>query len=250
MDLSLSELTTRLTTAVDVPGDAAMTLGIALVVSLALTLPRATWRWFGLVVTIVHEFGHGFAGLLTGRRIARIEINRDQSGATHSVGTGASAVWSGFWGYPFPAVIGAALVAVAIAGYAPAALAVLGLGLLASLLFMRGWLGWLLTLVLAAGAGWVALGAEPDVSVHVCLAVGMGLLVGAVKALKNLADIHLRPSRRSGRAQSDAFILARATRVPAGVWLLLFTAVIAACLLWAGWSMWTFLEAAGVTGTA
>ena len=40
----------------------------------ALSVPRATWRWFGMYVTFVHELGHAFAALTAGRRISGIEL--------------------------------------------------------------------------------------------------------------------------------------------------------------------------------
>ena len=39
-----------------------------------LTVPRATWRVFGLYVTFVHELGHAFAALMTGRFVHGLKI--------------------------------------------------------------------------------------------------------------------------------------------------------------------------------
>ena len=111
---------------------------------------RADGRWFGLVVTVVHELGHALAGLTTGRRVLRIRIEADHSGVTHTFGTSASAVWSTFWGYPFPAVVGAVWAAGAGAGRWPLVAAASAAVLVISLIVMRGWLSWCVTLGAAA----------------------------------------------------------------------------------------------------
>lgn len=226
------------------PGDTWVLLACALLAA-GLCLPRASWRWFGLVVTIVHELGHALAGLLTGRRVMRIRIEADHSGVTHTFGTGASAVWSTFWGYPFPAVVGAAWAAAVGAGLWPLAAVVSAIVLLGSLVVLRGWLSWAVTLVAAAvlaGLVWADLAAGR----WLMLAVGTALWAGSLRVWWMLARRHVAGAL-SWRVQhahplgppSDAVALARATRVPALVWIAAFLAVILVCgaavlLAWAG----------------
>src|SRR4029453_16062803 len=75
-------------------------LGV-LTAAIVLSIPARTWRWFGLYVTFVHELGHAFAALMTGRVVHGLRIGLDHSGQLLSSGRGRNgAVWSGFWGYP------------------------------------------------------------------------------------------------------------------------------------------------------
>ena len=99
-----------------------------------LTMPRPVWRWFGLFVTFVHELGHAFAALLTGQVVKGIELRFDHSGQMRSMGRSRfAAAWTGFWGYPVPAVIGALLIWAAFNGWAGFALSAGALILLAAL---------------------------------------------------------------------------------------------------------------------
>lgn len=195
-----------------------------------LSVPRAGWRWFGLLVTFVHELGHAFAALSTGQRLQGIELRFDHSGQVRSLGRGrASAAWTGFWGYPAPAVAGAALTAAALTGWAPAALSVSALVLLAALLFIRNLQGAVIAVGCAASAVLLVWFSTPRAAAVVCLALGLALLVGAVRDWFKVLRVHLRPGTPHA---SDAWILARRTRFPAAGWLALFAAVIAAG--WAG----------------
>lgn len=211
---------------------AAFAVGLAAVVAALLVLPRAVWAYSGLVVTVVHELGHGLAGLLTGRRVVGIRISGDHAGLTTSTGTRASAPFSTFFGYPAPAIYGAALVAAALWGRAGSALALSLLVLVVSLVFMRGALTWLTVLiVLALGIG--ALGWLPGAWLSsVVGGVGAYFLVGSLRGFGNVLRAHARG--RTG--DSDAALMARATGVPAAVWLLLMALVIAACIAAAGWA--------------
>jgi hypothetical protein len=49
--------------------------------------------------------------------------------------------------------------------------------------------------------------------------------VGAVRDPIKLTHVHLR--RRDRLATSDAYLLFRATAVPSGIWILLFTVIVA-----------------------
>lgn len=213
-----------------VPPADSWVLLLCLATAVALSGPRATWRWFGLVVTVVHELGHALAGLLTGRRVMRIRINADHSGVTHSMGRGASAMWSTFWGYPFPALVGAAWTAAVGAGYWPLAAVLSAVVLLVSLVVMRGWLSWLVTTTTATlllTLSWFDL----TVGRWFLLAVGAALWIGAVRAWINLVRHHVKSGRRR-MPSSDATLLAAGTGVPAWLWLAAFLGVIALCGLW------------------
>ncbi len=210
-------------------------LVLCALLALALCVPHRTWRWFGLVVTAVHELGHALAGLVLGRRVMTIRIEADHSGVTHSFGTGPTAVWSTFWGYPFPALVGALWAGAACAGLWPLAAAVSAVVLLASLIVMRGRLSWAVT---AGAAGALAALAWADLALGrwLMLAAGAALWLGSLRAWWLLARRHVggQLSRRPRRDHplglpSDAVALARATRVPAVLWIAAFLAVIVLC---------------------
>ena len=203
-------------------------LVLILAAALVLSVPRGSWRYFGLFVTAVHELGHAFAALTTGRLVRGIHLRFDQSGAMLSRGTGrAAAAWTGFWGYPVPGLVGAALVWAAFSGWSGAALSVSALLLLATLLFIRNLEGVVIAVGLAVASQLLVWFAPVEFLGHLTLAIGIGLLVGAVRDWLNLLGVHTR--RRHQLANSDAFIMARRTGVPAAVWLVGCAAVIALC---------------------
>lgn len=208
--------------------------------AVVLSIPRATWRWFGLYVTFVHELGHAYAALMTGRFVHGLRIGLDHSGRLVSSGRSAfGAAWSGFWGYPAPAVVGLCLIAAVSAGRSGAAMSVGALILLVSLVFLRNLTGILVALASAGIAQVFLLFATPDVVNYVVLALGVALTVGGVRDLLKLAGVHTK--RRERLASSDAFILGRTTGVPGFVWLSGFTIVIAGCVAASAWLLWGML---------
>ncbi|WP_240034707.1 M50 family metallopeptidase [Glaciihabitans arcticus] len=205
---------------------------ILLVAAAALSIPRFTWAWFGLFTTLVHELGHAVAALLTGRVIHGIRIRRNHSGEAVSSGRGGfGPVVSGFFGYPAPAVVGAAQLWSVFNGYTAIALFVGGVILAVTLLVIRNLFG---VLVVAASAGASALlwfYASPEVQGYALLVIGTALLVGSVRGLLTVVGVHTR--RRDQLQTSDAYLLFRRTGVPSPVWLLLFAVVIGACVVFA-----------------
>ncbi|MHA7270628.1 M50 family metallopeptidase [Arthrobacter sp. HLT1-20] len=205
--------------------------------AIVLSIPRASWRWFGLYVTFVHELGHAFAALMTGRVVHGLKIGLDHSGQLVSSGRrGFSATWSGFWGYPAPAVVGLALVWSVSAGWAGAAASIGALVLLLALMFLRNFTGIMVALVSAAVAQSLVMFADPQTVSYVVLGLGIALGVGSVRDFFKVAAVHTR--RRNQLASSDAYILAQTTGAPSFIWLSGFAVVIfgsAACsayLLW------------------
>lgn len=204
---------------------------LILAAAVALAVPGVLWRHFGIYVTVVHELGHAFAALLTGQRLTGIRIQPDQSGTTHSLARGRwPAVWSGFWGYPAPAVVGAAMVLSARTGWQGAALLIGGAVIVLSLLFVRNFFGAVSVLICAAVAVALLYLADGQVQGYVLLVLGTALLVGAALAWFTVIAVHV--SRRDQLASSDAYLLSRRTGIPSVVWLLLMGAVIAG----SGWA--------------
>ncbi|MDN3483097.1 M50 family metallopeptidase [Arthrobacter sp. APC 3897] len=206
-----------------------------------LTVPRPAWRWFGLFVTFVHELGHAFAALMTGQLVKGIQLRFDHSGQMHSMGRSRfAAAWTGFWGYPVPALVGALLVWAAINGWAGFALSAGALVLLAALLFIRNAQGLLIALGCAGISVLLVWFASPPAVSGITLGVGMALLAGAVRDWFKVLSVHTR--RRRSLHSSDAFILYQRTGVPAVFWLSAFAAVIAAS---AAAALWCLRQVAG-----
>jgi hypothetical protein len=202
-------------------------LAMVVLVATALSVPRATWRYFGLLATATHELGHAFAAVMSGQRLGGIRLSLDHSGTTTSYSRGrAAAVWSGFWGYPVPALTGAALVWSGFNGWGPAALTVGSLILLASLLFIRNLAGILITAAAAASGAMLVLFVPHAFTGHVAVALGLALLVAAVRDVLKLVHLHVR--RRDRLSSSDAYLLYRSTSVPSFVWIALFLAIVSA----------------------
>ncbi|WGM22546.1 M50 family metallopeptidase [Paenarthrobacter sp. OM7] len=164
-------------------------------------------------------------------------VGLDHSGRLVSSGRSAfGAAWSGFWGYPAPAVVGLGLIAAFAAGRSGAAMSVGALILLVSLIFLRNLTGILVAVVSAAVAQLLILFAAPATMNYVVLALGVALSVGGVRDLFKLASVHT--SRRDRIGASDAFILGRTTGLPAFVWLTGFTVVILGCAAASAWLLW------------
>ena len=213
---------------------AAVVAGAAAVAALLVLLPL-TWPLLRHVVTITHEGAHGVAALLTGRRLMGIRLHSDTSGLTVSKGrpTGLGMVLTLAAGYPGPALFGLAAAATLAADRS---LAVLwgSLVLLALLLLqIRNLFG--LWVVLVCGAAVFALTRWAPVETQVAAAYLLTwfLLLAAPRPVLELARERRRRGRRGGTSDPDQ--LARLTRVPATVWLLLFGLVtVGAAVLGAG----------------
>ena len=208
-------------------------LVVVILVAAVLSIPRATWQWFGLFTTLVHELGHAVAAILTGRFVHGIRIRRNHSGDAMSSGSGA-AVLSGVMGYPAPAVVGALQVWAVFEGYAAIALFVGGVVLVLTILVIRNLFGVLVVLVSAGVAALLWFYATPEVQGYALLVLGVALLVGAVRGLVTVVGVHT--SRRNQLQTSDAYLLYKRTGVPSPVWLLIFAILIAAALAAAVWS--------------
>jgi hypothetical protein len=198
----------------------------------ALSIPRATWQWFGLFTTLVHELGHAVAAILTGRVVRGIRIRRNHSGDALSSGRGVlGTVVSGVMGYPAPAVVGAAQLWCVFTGYTSIALFVGGVVLLLTLLVIRNAFGVLVVLgsIAASAALWFY--ASPEVQSYALLVLGVALLVGSVRGVVGVIGVHT--SRRTQLQTSDAYLLFRRTGIPSPLWLALFAVIIGACVFFA-----------------
>ncbi|MEW1813013.1 M50 family metallopeptidase [Pseudarthrobacter phenanthrenivorans] len=198
---------------------------IVLLGAAALCLPAA-WKYSSLLTSLVHELGHAGAAVSAGRMVTAIRIHRDHSGETHTFGlAGGPALWSMFWGYPVPSIIGGTLMWAALAGWAQAALTIGGLLALVSLLAIRNRFGAVVVLICAAVPLAFAWLNDPRIGAHAALVLGAILLIGSLRSFGEVLAVHIK--HRDDLESSDAHHLARETGVPVGVWLTLLGIAIA-----------------------
>jgi hypothetical protein len=181
-----------------------------------------------LFTTLVHELGHAFAAVLCGRVVHGIRIRRNHSGDALSSGRGGfGTVVSGVFGYPAPAIVGAAQLWSVFNGFTAAALFAGGVVLLLTLLVIRNLFGALVVLASVAVSAVLWVYATPEVQSYALLVLGVALLVGAVRGLVTVIGVHVR--RRDQLPTSDAYLLYRRTGVPSVLWLAVFAALIGGC---------------------
>ncbi|MBP1242231.1 hypothetical protein ABID92_002403 [Frigoribacterium sp. PvP120] len=215
----------------------------AVAVGALLVLVPTTWRLVRHAVTVVHEGGHGLAAVLSGRRLSGIRLHGDTSGLTVSSGppTGLGMVVTLLAGYPAPALAALGASWLLAAGFAAGLLWALVLLLALMLVQIRNWFGLWVVLVGAAVVGGVTWLAPVVWQQSFGLALVSVLGLGAVRASLELQSSRRRSARRGGSTESDADQLARLTHVPGVLWVGVFVAVTAACvvgcglLLFPGW---------------
>jgi hypothetical protein len=216
----------RLQPVAPAPDGATTGLVVLAVVVAALVVPPL-WRATRVLVTVVHELGHGLVGVAVGRRFTGLVLRADMSGHAVTVGParGAGLVLSTWAGYPAPAAVGAVALHLATAGWAGPVLGATTAVLLAALVRVRSLYtsAVVVALVLATAALWWWGG--PLLRAQVLAGLGLFLLLGAWRHVGALL-------RRPGRG-SDPAVLARLTRVPAALWVLSFVVVLAAASWWA-----------------
>lgn len=212
-------------------------LALIAAAAVALAVPAVTWRWFGLFSTVVHELGHAFAAITTFQFVTGITLKGDHSGQTRYLTRGGiRSLWAGFWGYPVPAVVGAALVVAGIRGYGPGAMSVIVVILALTLLLIRNMAGLAIIGASLASALILALFVPPVFTGHVAIGLGIALLIGAVRDLGKLVYVHVR--RRGDLESSDAYNLFRSSFIPSPVWILAMAGVIGFSAMQA----WTAIE--------
>lgn len=191
--------------------------GISLVAAL---LPQV-WRWSSYFITVVHEGGHALAAITVGSRLHGIKIRWDRSGETLSLGSRflPFRIWTTWWGYPFPAVLGAVFVWAAVEGWQGVAVTLALLMSLIMFLQIRSFMAFL-----SIGSSAVALGLvwwfSPDVySAGFIYLLGWFFLFGGLQGMLNITRHHLQGTTQN----SDATALQQMTLIiPAAFWLASF----------------------------
>jgi hypothetical protein len=226
---SITEMWHRLTGAQ--PDPSRWLVVVTALLALAAVLIRNVWHVTRNAVTIAHEGGHGLLALLSGRRLDGIRLHSDTSGLTVSRGKphGAGMVLTAAAGYTAPPLLGLAGAGLLAAGHITALLWGATALLLVMLVMIRNAYG-ALTVVIACGlflaVSWLT---KAQVQAAFAYLVVWFLLVGGARPVAELQ----RTRRRDRSGSSDADQLARLTRTPAALWMLLFYAV-ALCSLVGG----------------
>lgn len=193
---------------------------VAAAAALLVVLTHATWRLARHAITIAHEGGHALVAVLTGRRLRGIKVHSDTSGLTLSAGrpTGFGMVLSLFAGYVTPSLLGLAGAVLLAKGRITLLLWVAVLLLFAMLVMTRNAYGVLSVLATTGVVFAVSWFTPPEAQAAFAYAGVWFLLLGGVKPVGELQRLR----RRGQLPDSDADQLARLTRVPAFLWILVF----------------------------
>lgn len=207
-------------------------LACATVALLAVATPA--WSVTRHLVTLTHEAGHAVAALVSGRSLVGIRLHSDTSGLTVSRGRprGLGMVVTLLAGYTGPAVLGLGCAALLATGR-PAAMLWSLLVLLALLLLqIRNLFGLWIVLVCGALVLAVTWWADGRVQSTVAYTVTWFLLLAAPRPVVEVA----RTRRRGRGLSSDPDQLARLTRIPGVVWVVVFLVLtLAVAVLGASW---------------
>ena len=201
------------------PGAVAIVIGA---VALGAAILPDIWFVARYFHALVHEAAHATVASAVGRRVQSVNINRDGSGATDSSGSDKTgAVLTGVAGYLGPSGFGLLAAKLIQIGHS---VAVLWLGmvlLLCMLAVVRKFFGIFTVVVSGAVLFVVATGTSLLAQVVVAYAIAWFLLLSGALVV-----------RSHGTNAEDAHILRGQTRVPRGVWSLLWHLGALAALLY------------------
>jgi hypothetical protein len=194
----------------------------------ALLLVTFTGQWAGSLVTIVHEGGHVFMGVLSGRTVTGFQVheNAADGGETEILGGwGVSKLFIGVIGYMTAPLLGLAGANLVLDGKAWSLLwaSVILLGF--ALLHARGFFTNLLVVGYGVLIGWVAVAGSEDLQATVGVLLVWWMLIGEFAGLVVLGI--------GGKGEGDPAYLSHNFLIPGFVWVAWWWFVAVVCL-WVG----------------
>ncbi|MGV2852962.1 M50 family metallopeptidase [Glutamicibacter sp. AGC13] len=231
MNLDIAQAWERLSQPVNVALNQWQWLIVAFLI-LLLVVPRPVWRITGLYSTLIHELGHIIAALFTGRYVAGLRLGWDHSGEVRSIGRGKiSVIISGIFGYPAPIWVSALMLWGISTGYSGRALGMYALLFLLALIFVRNWPAFIVCTISALVALAVVFFAPVEAYLYLALLIAGFLLLAGLKDFVKFLSVHVW--RRHDIAQSDAYLIAEATRTFASLWVVVILVLGSGGLWWA-----------------
>ncbi|GIV96279.1 MAG: hypothetical protein KatS3mg057_0936 [Herpetosiphonaceae bacterium] len=200
---------------------------------------------FRLLITVVHELGHGLAALLTGGSFINFVIFANGAGLAYTAGGWRWVVIPA--GYLGTALFAAAFIRLSRSPrLARATLSIAGVAIiLLSLrygipsIFSRFWLNGLFTVVSGVALGGACLGVAlkttPGWRVFVLNLIAIQAGLTAFSDVIGLVGI---TTRFFTTPANDAASMAALTGIPAVIWAILWAALAVALIGWAIWSTW------------
>lgn len=198
-------------------------LVVTLLLAAVAIVVEPLWRVLRVGITLVHELGHAFVGVLVGRRFTGFVVRGDMSGHAVTVGpvSGVGRVATTWAGYPMPALVGTAMIVVAETGWGATLLTAILVVLALAALRIRSVLTFLVVGAALAAVGALWWWGEDALQAHVLVATGIVLIVGGWRHLGALAGAGRRDRT------SDPAVLAQLTWVPRLAWVASFVLVMA-----------------------
>lgn len=190
---------------------------IAFLIALGLIMPNRAWPISRNLITIAHEGGHALVALLTGRRLAGIQLHSDTSGVTVSAGrpNGFGMILTAFAGYVAPSLLGLGAALLLAQGRLLATLWVATVLLALMFVMIRNLYGAMTVAVTGLAVFGVSYWTPTSVqALFACTLVWFLLLAGPRPVYE------LQRKRSRGQApESDADQLAVLTSIPGIVWV-------------------------------
>ena len=197
---------------------------LVLFFALGFILPRipVVGKFFNVINTALHEFGHALMALITGGSVDKIELFNDTSGTTT---TRSDSKFGAFLvslaGYPFAASV--AWLAFYLIGQGAEKGLVIGLSVLFVLMLLfwiRNWYGVVWVLLFCAVNGVLLYYGNASHLHYTALFYAAVIMAESISSSITIAVLALRDGNKAG----DATNLAKLTHLPAFLWALLFLA--------------------------
>ena len=198
---------------------------IYIFIPIALILPRipVVGKFFNIINTAIHEFGHAVMALIMQGKVHKIELMRDTSGSTVTqCPTTIGNILVSLAGYPFAAFAGWFCCYLNEVGYQIGLVIGLSILMVVMLIFwIRNWYGFIWIILFCALNGWLLY--YNDNQQYIDIAALFYAVVVMIEAVSS-SFILLVLSIKNGQAAGDATNLAKFTHIPAFIWALLFLA--------------------------